>query len=98
MKKHEWRETTEEGAVRLVCATHHAGKWQLRSKLKSESEWTQFPVIPLEDLETLREIIWKKSRRSRVPESHVGEIDALIVAAKSRRPSVRTQPAEPDED
>ncbi len=86
MHKHEWRETTDEGETRLVTALRHAGKWQLRSRLKSETEWTDFPVIPLDDLESLHEIISNKARRRRVPESQVAEIDALIAAAKPRKP------------
>jgi chromosomal replication initiation ATPase DnaA len=85
MKKHEWRETTDEGATRLVTATRHAGKWQLRSRLKSETEWTHFSAISLDDLETLHEIISNKYRRNRVPHDHVLEIDALIEAAKLRK-------------
>ena len=85
MKKHEWRETTAEGATRLVTASRHAGKWQLRSRLKSDTEWTEFPVIPLDDLETLHEIISNKYQRKRVPYDHVLEIDALIAAAKLRK-------------
>ncbi|KLU06392.1 hypothetical protein RISK_001603 [Rhodopirellula islandica] len=84
MKKHEWYETTDEGERRLVTVTRHAGKWQLRSRLKSETEWTTFPAIPLDDLETLHEIINNKYRRNRLPHSHVLEIDALIEAAKRR--------------
>jgi len=56
MKKHEWREKTEEGETRLVTATRHGGKWQLRSRLKSEDEWTKFEKIELDDLETL--LVW----------------------------------------
>lgn len=82
MKKHEWRERTEEGEIRLVTATRHAGKWQLRSRLKSENEWTTFPTIELEDLETLHEIISRKYHRSRLPHGHVLEIEALIAAAR----------------
>ncbi|TWU19818.1 hypothetical protein [Allorhodopirellula heiligendammensis] len=85
MKKHEWRETTEDGATRLVTASRHAGKWQLRSRLKSDVEWTLFPEIPLDDLETLHDIVSKKSRRRRVPESHVVELEALLAAAKRRK-------------
>ena len=84
MKKHEWRENTDEGAIRLVRASRHGGKWQLRSRLKSDAEWTEFPVIPLDDLETLREILEKKYRRNRVPHDQVLEVDALIEAAKLR--------------
>ena len=86
MKKHEWRERTEDGEVRLVTASRHAGKWQLQSRLKTETEWTKFPKISLEDLESLREIIWNKYQRSRVPHGHVLEIDKLIANAKNRWP------------
>ena len=84
MKKHEWRENTDEGEVRLVSVSRHAGKWQLQSRLKSDTEWTKFPVIPLDDLESLREIICNKYQRNRVPHSHVVEVDAMIAAAKTR--------------
>ena len=85
MKKHEWRETTEEGEIRLVTATRHAGKWQLRSRLKSEPEWTAFSAIELDDLETLHDIISRKYQRNRVPHAQVLEIEALIAAAKPRK-------------
>ena len=85
MKKHEWREKTEEGETRLVTATRHGGKWKLRSRLKSESEWTEFPVIELEDLEELHVIISNKYQRNRVPHGHVLEVEAMIEKAKRRR-------------
>lgn len=82
MKKHQWREKTEDGQTRLVTATRHAGKWRLRSRLKSEDLWTDFPTIPLEDLESLHDIISRKYQRNRVPHEHILEIEALIAAAK----------------
>lgn len=85
MKKHEWRETTDEGETRLVTATQHGGKWKLQSRLKTDTEWTQFPVIPLADLETLHEIISKKYNRRRVPYSHLLQVEALIAAAQPRK-------------
>ena len=85
MKKHEWREKTEDGETRLVTATRHAGKWQLQSRLKSEDEWTKFPVIELEDLESLLDIVQRKYNRSRLPFEHVKEIEALIAAAQNRK-------------
>jgi len=85
MKKHEWREKTEDGETRLVTATRHAGKWRLQSRLKSEPEWTQFPTIELDDLETLHDIISKKYQRNRVPHAQILEIEALIAAAKPRK-------------
>ena len=81
MKKHEWREKTEEGETRLVTATRHGGKWQLQSRLKSEDEWTKFEKIQLDDLETLLDIISRKYQRNRVPHEHVQEIETMIAAA-----------------
>ena len=81
MKKHEWREKTEEGETRLVTATRHGGKWQLQSRLKSEDEWTRFEKIELDDLETLLDIISRKYQRNRVPHEHVQEIETMIAAA-----------------
>lgn len=85
MKKHEWRETTEEGETRLVTATRHGGKWKLRSRLKSESEWTESKSIELDDLESLHEVILRKYQRNRVPHDQVLEIEALIAAAKPQK-------------
>lgn len=85
MKKHEWREKTEDGETRLVTATRHAGKWQLRSRLKSESEWTTFPTIELDDLEMLHDVLLNKYQRNRVPHSQVLEVEALIAAAQPRQ-------------
>lgn len=82
MKKHEWREKTEDGETRLVTATRHGGKWQLQSRLKSEDEWTKFEKIDLDDLEALLDIIERKYQRNRVPHEHVQEIEKMIAAAK----------------
>lgn len=84
MQKHEWRDKTEEGETRLVCASRQAGKWQLRTKLKADTDWTKYPSIPLDELETLRDILLNKYQRNRVPLEHIAEIDALIDAAKQR--------------
>ena len=83
MKKHEWREKNEDGEVRLVTATRHAGKWQLQSRLKSEDQWTKFEKIELEDLETLLDIIERKYQRNRVPHEQVK--DCLLYTSPSPR-------------
>ncbi len=82
MIKHEWRENTDEGEIRLVTATRHAGKWKFRSRLKSEAEWTHLEVIPLDDLENLHEVLWNKYQRRRVPHDQVLEVEALIQRAR----------------
>jgi len=85
MKKHEWRETTDEGQIRLVRVTRLSNQWKLQSKLKSEDEWTYDSAISLEDLETLRELVANKHQRRRLPYEHLLEVDAMIAAAKRRK-------------
>lgn len=92
MQKHEWRENTADGKTRLVTATRHGGKWKLRARLKSDEDWTLYPVISLEDLETLRELVFNKYNRKRLPYDQVLEIDTLIRNAKGR-----ANPAGPSE-
>lgn len=81
MSKHEWRENTTEGDVRFVTATRQAGRWKFRTRLKSEEDWTLLDTLPLEDLEYLRELLWNKYQRRRVPHEQVVEIDVLIKLA-----------------
>ena len=85
MKKHEWREKTEEGETRLVRVTQHGRQWKLQSRLKTDDEWTYFDVIPLDDLEKLCEILANKYQRGRLPHEHVLEIEAMIKARKNKK-------------
>ena len=78
MIKHEWRERTDAGEVRLLRAKHHAGKWTLQARLKSEPDWTTLDPPPVDDLEELREVIDAKYRRGRVPHELLRELDELI--------------------
>lgn len=81
MHKHEWHETTADGETRYVRAMFHAGRWVFEDTLKSEEDWTAHPTLPLADLQTLREILWNKYQRGRVPHGHVKHIDRLIAEA-----------------
>ena len=78
MSKHEWRENTTDGDVRFVLARRHGARWKFQARLKSEDGWTQLDVMPLEDLQYLREVLWNKYQRRRVPYEHVVEIDVMI--------------------
>ncbi len=89
ISKHEWRENTDEGDIRLVTAQREGGKrkggtWTFRARLKSEDEWTVLEKIPLDDLEYLRDVLFNKYQRKRVPHEQVLELDALIEKAKAK--------------
>lgn len=93
MAKHEWRERTPEGEVRYVTAKRHMGKWLFQTCLKSDEEWTQLDALPLGDLEQLREVLWRKYQRKRVPYEHVQEIDAMIEELKESGETAETEAA-----
>ena len=78
MTRHEWREQTDSGELRLVRVSHHAGRWQFQARLKSESGWTTLDPPPLDDLHELREILARKYTRGRVPHHQLLALDALI--------------------
>jgi hypothetical protein len=80
-RKHEWRDNMPDGDIRLVTAKRQAGRWQFQSRLKSEDEWTPLDPFPLDDLLHLRELLWNKYQRNRLPYEQVQEIDALIEKA-----------------
>jgi len=82
MKKHEWRENLPDGDVRFVSAVRQGGRWRFQTRLKSEDEGTKLDTLPLEDLQVLRDLLWNKSQRRRVPLEQVYEIDALIKLAE----------------
>ena len=77
-QRHEWRERTEEGEVRLVRASCFAGKWEISSRLKHEDEYVRIDPPTLEDLEALREKLWAKYQRNRVPYKNIVQVEALI--------------------
>lgn len=83
MHKHEWHEPAGEGDTRYVRAMFHAGRWTFEDTLKSEEAWHSRERLPLRDLETLRDLLWKKYQRGRVPHGHVSHIDKLIAEARS---------------
>lgn len=83
MKKHEWRQDMPDGDVRIVTALYKGGRWHFQCRLKSERESTKLDALDLEDLQQLREILWNKSQRRRVPLERVYEIDAMIKDAEA---------------
>ena len=76
--QHVWKTTTEDGEKREVRAERFAGHWKFQSKLKSEENWTYFEVPSMEDLLELRDVLWRKYQRKRLPWDDVASIDRMI--------------------
>lgn len=80
---HEWRDRTDDGRVRLVRATHHAGRWRIESRVKGEPAWTTHEPPLLDDLHTLSEIVEAKYRRNRVSHELLEQLRRLIAAREA---------------
>lgn len=81
MKRHEWKEKDEQGICHFR-ATHHAGRWEICTLREGEEGWTAHEPIPVEHLRLLRDVLFRKYQRRRVPFEHVDQIDKLIQAAQ----------------
>ena len=77
MTKHDWREREEDG-VRIYRALFHGNRWALRSKLKNDEDWTDHEPMTKPDLTMLRDVLWRKYQRQRVPYKHVVQIDKML--------------------
>ena len=76
--EHVWRETTEEGEKREVRGVKFAGRWRIQSKLRHDPDWTYHETPSMTDLESLRDLIFRKYQRRRAPYDDVQAIDRLI--------------------
>ena len=83
-KRHDWRERTESGENRLWRATKYGGKWAIYSRLqRSEDEFVEHGLDDLHALLQLREVLFNKYQRRRLPWEDVERIDSLIESAGS---------------
>ena len=80
VNKHEWREHTDDGELRKIRALHHAGQWRLQQRLAADPGWTDLDPPAREDLLALRDVLWGKYKRGRLPHDQIEEVDALLVA------------------
>ena len=75
---HEWRSTTAEGEKREIRAEKFGGRWRIQAKVKGEEAWTYYDVPLLEDLAELRDVLWRKYQRKRLPHADVLAVERLI--------------------
>lgn len=80
---HVWKTVTADREKREVRAERFGGRWRFQSKVPSSAVWTYYDTPSLEDLETLRDIVWRKYQRKRLPHDDVATLDAML---KQMRP------------
>ena len=78
MKRHEWRERSEDGNVRYLRAEHFGSEWKLFSTLKTDPEWYEHSPITLEEWRMIRDVLFRKYQRRRGQWKEVESIDKRI--------------------
>ena len=81
---HVWKTVGDDGEKREARAERFGGKWRFQSKRRSDAVWTYYDTPTLEDLEALRDILWRKYQRKRLPWDDVASLDKMLEA---HRPS-----------
>ena len=76
--QHIWTEKDEEGRKREVRATKFGGTWRLQAKFADEENWTYYDKPPIADLQTLRDLLFRKYQRRRVPAEDVATIEQML--------------------
>lgn len=95
MESYEWRERTEEG-LRFWRANFHAGKWDFKTTLKTDPDWEKIDPVPRDLWVTLRQLLFNKYQRKRIPWKWIEDIDKLIESMPDDSP--KAQPQEDEED
>ena len=81
-QRHEWKERDEEGNLIIYRAIHHASDWRVIWSYKvgrsEEAVWNDLEEVTPEVWQTLRDILWRKYQRGRVPFDLVEAIDKRL--------------------
>ncbi len=79
--RHEWRETIE-GEIHLFRGIFYGSDWEIttciRISRRETTEWETIENPPLTIWETLRDIVWRKYQRKRLPWRIVEDLDGII--------------------
>ena len=76
--QHIWTEKDAEGRKREVRVTKFGGAWRFQAKCADEREWTYYDQPLLEDLLTLKDIIFRKYQRRRASAEDFQAVEKLV--------------------
>ena len=75
---HEWRDRADDGEHRYFRAWRGLGQWHFLTTLKSDPDWQPVLCPDRDFLTALREKLFAKYQRRRVPYKHIEEIDLML--------------------
>ena len=76
--QHIWTERDAEGRKREVRVTKFGGVWRFQAKYADESEWTYYERPLLDDLQTLKDVVFRKYQRRGASAEDVDSIEKLL--------------------
>jgi hypothetical protein len=76
--QHIWKEKDAEGRKREVRVTKFGGVWRFQAKYADESEWTYYERPLLDDLQALKDVVFRKYQRRRASAEDVDSIEKLL--------------------
>jgi hypothetical protein len=76
--QHIWTERDAEGRKREVRVTKFGGVWRFQAKYADESEWTYYERPLLDDLQALKDVVFRKYQRRRASAEDVDSIEKLL--------------------
>ena len=76
--QHIWKERDPDGRKREVRVTKFGGVWRFQAKFTDEPDWTYYERPLLEDLRTLKDVVFRKYQRRRASAEDVESIDLLL--------------------
>ena len=78
MESHEWFDHTDEGKV-YYRANFIGGRWTIMTTMmKRNPVWTDLREVPAEVWQELRQIVFNKYQRKRIPWERVAELDRIL--------------------
>ena len=76
--QHIWTVRDAEGRKREVRVTKFGGVWRFQAKYADESEWTYYERPLMDDLQTLKDVVFRKYQRRRASAEDVDSIEKLL--------------------
>ena len=73
-----FRQREPSGRKREVRVTKFGGVWRFQAKHADESEWTYYERPLLDDLQTLKDVVFRKYQRRRASAEDVDSIEKLL--------------------
>lgn len=76
--QHIWKERDAEGRKREVRVTKFGGVWRFQAKYADDLEWTYYERPLLDDLQSLKDVVFRKYQRRRASAEDVASIEKLL--------------------